>query len=63
MNVPGFNDREKGMEDDYIRKREAEKFAQKKGQQATPQPGGQGSGSNVQANQGGLSNQGTGQAK
>lgn len=59
MNVPGFQDREKGMEDDYIRKREAEKFAQKKGQQATPQPGGQAQG------QGGAAqaNQGTGQAK
>ena len=41
----------------------AEKFAQKKGQQATPQPGGQGQGTATQANQGGLSDQGTGQAK
>jgi len=41
----------------YLR---AEKFAQKKGQQATPQPGGQGQGNTMQGNQSG---QGTGQAK
>ncbi|KAK5070905.1 hypothetical protein LTR64_003879 [Lithohypha guttulata] len=37
MNDPAFNQREKGFEDDYIRRREAEKFAQKRGAAAQPQ--------------------------
>jgi len=35
MNIPKMNEREKALEDDYIRRREAEKF-----KATAPKPGG-----------------------
>jgi len=40
MNVPKFNDREKAFEEEYIRRKEAEKF---KPAQTSTQPGSTGS--------------------
>jgi len=42
MNVPKFNDREKALEDEYIRRKEAEKFKAQ-----APQPGGSSAGKQV----------------
>ncbi|KEF61409.1 uncharacterized protein A1O9_02975 [Exophiala aquamarina CBS 119918] len=50
MNVPKFNEREKALEDEYIRKREAEKF---KKTPAAPTPGGSGTTQSQAAQQSG----------
>jgi len=38
MNIPKFNEREKASEDEYIRRKEAEKFKPKPAQPGSSQP-------------------------
>ncbi|EXJ80407.1 hypothetical protein A1O1_08551 [Capronia coronata CBS 617.96] len=46
MNIPKFNEREKALEDDYIRRKEAEKF-----KPAATQPGNSGSQTTIKTTQ------------
>ncbi|KPI41631.1 uncharacterized protein AB675_9198 [Cyphellophora attinorum] len=52
MNVPKFNEREKALENDYIRKKEAEKFKSSVPKPGTTSTGPQGSAGGQQTNSG-----------